>query len=271
MAANRVHRPFADHALVDVDTAHTGLGGKGDKCGVQRLQVAFAQIKALFRQYHDAAAFRRFIRQRRQLGGVGQHALFDAARRQESRGLTVAEGDGAGFIQQQYVDIAGGFHRAAAGGDNVGAEHSAHPGDADSGEQAADGGRDQTHQQRDQHGNANRITAPRREGPDGGGGQQEHQRQGDQQDRQRDFVWGLTALRAFNHSDHPVEEGFARVDAAADHQPVREDPGAAGDRGEIAAGLADHRRGFPGDGAFIYRSAAFDHFAVAGDNVASFD
>jgi hypothetical protein len=36
---------------------------KGTKV-VQRLQIALAQVKALFCQHHDAAAFRRFIGQR---------------------------------------------------------------------------------------------------------------------------------------------------------------------------------------------------------------
>lgn len=46
----------------------------------------------------------------------------------------VAERDSAGFIQQQHVDIARGFYGAAAGGDDVRAQHSAHSGYANGGE-----------------------------------------------------------------------------------------------------------------------------------------
>ncbi len=103
-----------------------------------------------------------------------------------------------------------------------------------------------------------------------GGCQQEHDGQRHQQDGQRDLVRRFTALGAFHHGDHAVEEGFARVDAALHHQPVGQHARAARHRGEIAAGFADHRRGFAGDGAFIHRGAAFNHFAVARDDVAGF-
>ena len=44
-----------------------------------------------------------------------------------------------------------------------------------------------------------------------------------------------------------------------------------GHRGAVAAGLADHRRRFSGDGRFVHRGHAFDDFAVAGDIVAGRD
>jgi hypothetical protein len=118
---------FADHAL-DVNAAHTGLRGKGDKGGMQTLQIALAQVKALFasitmlRPSGVSSASE-------ELGGIGQ-GFSSTPARQELGGLAVAEGDGPGFIQQQNVDIARGFN-GAAGGDHVGAEHTAHPGDAD--------------------------------------------------------------------------------------------------------------------------------------------
>ena len=149
---------------------------------MQRLQIALAQIKALFCQHHDAAAFRRFVGQRRQLGGIGKGFLFHALRRQECRSLAVAEGNGAGFVQQQDVDVARRLNRAAAGGDDVRAEHAAHPGNADGRQQAPNSGGDQAYQQRHQYRYADRITAPGGEGPDSGGGQQEYQRQGNKQD-----------------------------------------------------------------------------------------
>jgi hypothetical protein len=64
MATNGVDGAFADHPPIDINPAHARLGGEGDEGRVQRLQIALAQVKALFCQYHDAAAFRRFIGQR---------------------------------------------------------------------------------------------------------------------------------------------------------------------------------------------------------------
>ncbi len=114
------------------------------------------------------------------------------------------------------------------------------------------------------------VPPPGGERPQRGGRQQEDDGQGHQQDGQRDFVGRFPALGAFHHGDHAVEEGFARVDAALDHQPVGKNARPAGHRGEIAAGFADHRRGFAGDGALVDRRAALDDFAVARDDVAGF-
>ena len=61
------------------------------------------------------------------------------------------------------------------------------------------------------------------------------------------------------------------IDGHAHDQPVGQHPRAAGDRGEIAARFADHRRGFAGDRALIDRRHAFDHLAVRRDDIAGFD
>ena len=52
---------------------------------------------------------------------------------------------------------------------------------------------------------------------------------------------------------------------------VGEDAGAAGHAGAVAAGLADHRGRFAGDGRFVDRGHAFDDLAVAGDHLAGLD
>ncbi|MNC74773.1 hypothetical protein D3C75_1261880 [compost metagenome] len=57
---------------------------------MQALHVALAQVKALFGEDHDTAAFRGFIRQRGQLRRVGQRFLLDARRGQKFGRLTVA-------------------------------------------------------------------------------------------------------------------------------------------------------------------------------------
>ena len=100
---------------------------------------------------------------------------------------------------------------------------------------------------------------------------QEDDRQRHQQDGQRDLVGRLLALGAFDHRDHAVEEGLARVDGDAHDEPVGQHARAAGDGREVAARFADHRRRFAGDGALVDRGHAFDHLAVERDHVAGLD
>ena len=70
---------------------------------------------------------------------------------------------------------------------------------------------------------------------------QEDERQPGEQDPERDLVRGLASAGALDERDHPVEEALARLLGDLDDDPVGEDPGPAGDRASIAAGLADHR------------------------------
>ncbi|CZY20581.1 Uncharacterised protein [Enterobacter ludwigii] len=134
-----------------------------------------------------------------------------------------------------------------------------------------DGGRDQADQQRHQDGGGDRGTAVSGEWPQRGGCQQKDNCQRHQQDGQGNFVWCFTTLRAFHHGNHAVKEGFTRVDATLDHQPVGENARPARYGGEITPGFTYDGSGFPGDSTFIYRRAAFDDFTVAGDNVPGFD
>ena len=90
----------------------------------------------------------------------------------------------------------------------------------------------------------------------------------DQQDVERDLVRRLLPLGAFDQRDHAVEERRAGRRRDADDDAVRDHGGAAGHRRAVAAGFADHRRGFAGDGRLVDRGDAFDHLAVAGDDVA---
>ena len=75
----------------------------------------------------------------------------DAVDGQELGGLPVAQGDGAGLVQQQRVDVAGRLDRPAAHRQHVALHQPVHAGDADRRQQRADRGRDQADQQRDQH------------------------------------------------------------------------------------------------------------------------
>ena len=62
------------------------------------------------------------------------------------------------------------------------------------------------------------------------GREQEHQRHHREQDRQRDLVRRLAALRAFDHRDHAIEEAFAFLARDAHDDPVGQHARAAGDR-----------------------------------------
>ncbi len=68
---------------------HSGLCREGDKVAQQALHITLAQIKALFRQNHDAAAFRRFIGKRGELGGIGQR-FSSTPEGRKTRGRAVA-------------------------------------------------------------------------------------------------------------------------------------------------------------------------------------
>ncbi len=275
--ADRVGRTLADLAVVQIDAAHARLRGERHERRGQRLHVALAQIETVFREHDDAAAFRRFVGERGELRGVGQFLFAHAGGGNEQRGLPIAERDRAGLVEQQHVDVARGLDGAARGRDHVGLHHAAHAGHADRRQQRADGRRDQADEQRDERGDRDdvahldRLDAEHRERQQGRGREQQHHGQRDQQDRQRDLVGGAAALGAFDHRDHAVEEGFARVHGHADHDPVGEQARAAGHRREVAARFADHRRGFARDRRLVDRGHAFDHFTVGGNRIAGFD
>ena len=165
----------------------------------------------------------------------------------------------------------GGLDRAAGEGEHVAAHQPVHAGDPDRREQRPDRGRDQRDQQRDQ-GRLGEFGA----GEEGEGAQRDDDEDEDQgergeQDAERDLVRGLAPFRPLDQGDHPVEEGLARLLGDLDHDPVREHPGAAGDRAAVAAGLADHRRRLAGDRRLVDRGDALDHGAVAGDRLAGLD
>ncbi len=175
---DRTGRALADLAPVDVHARHPGLGGEGDPLGTRQLAlVALAQSVLLLRQYDDGAALGRLVGQRRQLGGVGDFGLRRPAHRHELGGLTVAEGDGAGLVEQQRGDVTGGLDRAAGHREHVALHEPVHAGDADRGEQGADGRRDETDQQGDQHDHRQMRARVVRQRRQRGAGQQEDDRQ----------------------------------------------------------------------------------------------
>ena len=270
-AGDGVHRALADAGAGQVDAAHAGLRGEGNELGVNAAQVAAAQVVLLLGQHDDRAALGGLVGERRELRGVGQPLLAHVGRGHELGGLAIAEGDGAGLVEQQRVHVAGGFDGAPAHGQHVVLHQPVHAGDADGREQAADGGGNEADQQRDQHEDGLRRLGVHGEGLQRDHGQQKDDGEAGEQNAERDLVGRLLAGGALDQRDHAVEEGLAGIGGDADLDPVRQDLGAAGDGGAVAAGLADDGSGLAGDGRLVHRGHALDHFAVAGDVVVGLD
>ena len=172
----------------------------------------------------------------------------DAVGRNELDRLPIAQRDRAGLVEQQHVDIAGGFDRAARHGDDIGLDHAVHAGNADGREQAADRRRNQADQQRDQHRDRDRRSLSgrrRRCRCEKGNSVAQTNRKmivmRGQQDVERDFVGRLLPLGPFDQGDHAVEERFARIGRDAHDEPVGQHACAAGDAAAVAAALADDR------------------------------
>nr|GFC69940.1 hypothetical protein [Tanacetum cinerariifolium] len=80
------------------------LVGEGLAGGVGQAAdgVGLVEAAILARQLHDALALGRFVVQRGQHGGFYQLAFAHAGGGPKVRGLAVADGDGAGFVEQQH-------------------------------------------------------------------------------------------------------------------------------------------------------------------------
>src|SRR5665213_507478 len=68
-----------------------------------------------------------------------------------------------------------------------------------------------------------------------------------------------------------VEEGRPQGRSNTDADPVGEHLGATSDRRAVATGLANDRSRLAGDRRLIDGGDAFDHFAIRGDEIASFN
>ncbi len=223
------------------------------------------------REDDDRAAFGSFVGERRKLRGVREVSFLHSGGWNKFGGAAIAEGDRAGFVEQKRVDVARGFDGAAGHGEDVALHDAVHARDADGGEQTADGGRNQANQQRDQHENRLRRAGIDRHGLKRDDGQQENDREPCEQNVERDFVGSFLALGAFDELDHAIEEGLAGIRRDHDDDFVGKHARAAGDGRTVAAGFANHWRGFTGDGRFVDRGDAFDDFAVSGDEFAGDD
>ncbi len=239
--------------------------------GAETAEVATTEIVFFFGEHDDGAAFGGFVGEGGELGNVGQAFGADVGGGEKFRGLAIAEGDGAGLVEEKGVDVACSFDGAAGHSENVVLDEAIHACDADGGEEGADGGGDEADEKGDEDEDGLRCVRVDSVGLQRGDGEQEDDGEAGEQDAEGDFVGSLLALGAFDESDHAVEEGFAGVGGDADLDPVREDAGATGDSGAIAAGFADDGRGFAGDGRLVDGGDAFDDFAVAGDELAGFN
>ena len=225
MTASR--RAFADLSGLKVDPAHARFCGELDEIRVELSELAATDAEFLFGQYDDGATFGGFVREGGKLSGVGQILFRHALDGEEFAGLSVAQRDGAGLVQEQHVHVARRLNGAATHRQHVRLIEPAHPGDADGGEQRADGGRREADQKgndvRDRYRAARAGLSPGEVG-EGQKRRAHHQKddgQCNEQDLQRDFVGGLFPGSAFDHRDHFVKEALARLRRHTDDQPVR--------------------------------------------------
>ena len=235
------------------------------------MDIAAADTVFLLGQHHDRAAFRRLVGERSELRGVRQLLLAHTAHGHEGCRLPVAEGDGAGLVEQQRIDVAGGFDGAAGHGEHVEPHQAVHAGDADGRQQRADGGRNERHEQRHDHHDGDRATGVGGEARYGRRGEHEDDGHARKENVERDLVRRLLTLGAFDQLDHAVEEGRALRCGDAHLEPVGDHQRAAGHGRAIAAGFANDRRGFAGNRRLVHRGDAFDHLAVGRNQIAGFD
>ncbi len=72
VAGDRVDGAFADAATVNFYTGHAGGCGEGDELGVELCELTPTEVELLLREHDDAAAFRGFVGEGRELRGVRQ-------------------------------------------------------------------------------------------------------------------------------------------------------------------------------------------------------
>ena len=169
------------------------------------------------------------------------------------------------------MHIARGFNRPPRLGNHVEAHQTVHAGNTDGRQQAADGGRNQRHQQGHQKHQGQAATGKVSERLQGHDHDQKDQGQADQQNIQGNLVRGFLPLCPFDQCDHTVQSGLAGVGADLHQQPVTDQPRIAGHRRAITARLTDHRRRFASNRRFVDRGNPFNHLAVAGNHLPRFD
>ena len=146
-----------------------------------------------------------------------------------------------------------------------------HSGDANRGQQAADGRRHQADEEGDQDRDRDGVAGVDGVALERQDDEDEEEREPRQEDVKRDLVRRLLARGALDEGDHVVQERLTRLGRNAHLDLVREDPRAAGDGAAVAAALADHGRRLAGNGGLVDGGDALYHFAVAGNRLAGAD
>ena len=233
-------------------------------------QIAAAQIVLLLGEHDDRAAFWRFVGERSELRRVGQSLLADIRGGNKLGGLAIAQCDGAGLVEQKVFTSPAASTARPLMASTLYCTRRSMPAMpmAESRPPMVVGMR-----QTSSETSTKTVCGAFEyigEGLQRDDREQKHDRKAGKQNTERDFVRCLLPRRAFDQRDHAIEKCFAGIGSNANLDPVGEHFRAARDRGAIAAGLADHRRGFTGDGRLVNRSNTFDDFTVACDVAARF-
>ena len=113
---------------------------------------------SLTRQLQGGLALRCLIFQRAECSTADQILPLSAAHREEVSCQTVAVSDGACLVQDHGIHVTAGFYCLTRHGNDIKPGNTVHTRNADSGQQRADGGRRQAHEQRHQRGDSQRIS-----------------------------------------------------------------------------------------------------------------
>ena len=140
---------LSDLSAIEIHTAHPRLCRKGNELCIRHFRDGATSQTVLLGQDDNASAFGSLVSQGGELCSIGQFLNLDSRCREKLRGLTVSQGDGPRFIEEQHVHVPGRFNGPAAHGQYVLLDHAINSCNPDGAEQAADGRGDQTDQQRD--------------------------------------------------------------------------------------------------------------------------
>ena len=152
-AGDRVDGALPHLATAGVHPAHPGRAEKGMKVGGNCPLPPACRSRRANRSFASTTMLRPSgVSSARDASWHGRPAPRSPRRqRHELDCLAISKGDRAGLVEQQGVHVAGRFHRPAADRDHIVLGQAIHPGDADRGEQPANGRGDEADQQRDQH------------------------------------------------------------------------------------------------------------------------
>ena len=265
--ADRLGRALTDSGSVGhVYARATGLGRKADHTNAHHFhRVGFHACRGS--ELHDGLALRSLVGNRREYAQTGKRLRVDSLHGIEFRGLTVADRDGSGLVEQQRIEVSGRFDGLARLGNDIGAQRAVHAGDTDRREQAADRSRNQADEQRDESGYRDVGSHVIRKRLQRSANDHEYQRESGQQNRQSDFVRSFLTGRTFDQRDHLVEEAFARLGGYLDDDPVRQYFRTARHGTLVSARFADHRSRLARDGALVDRGKALDDLAVGRNRI----